>query len=264
MGSRCLWAACKLRMRAAQFGVCGRRAAQPAEVRRRKAAAAPPLLCAPMPPVQASARMPSATTPAARWYGAPSIARPAGAFPFQPLLQHVRVWALAMHVLLLLCAGTTMALESLCGAEAAAGGRLEQPGRQPASSARQLRLTCPHRRLPHRRRVHVEPYNAPPSLAAPQEQQQPLGVCRDNHESCAYWAGNGECSKNPVYMKGDQNVRGNCRLSCKVRTGVAWGGVPAGARGAGRLPGTQPATVPSRFLPRQKMIAAGAVGRKPG
>lgn len=46
--------------------------------------------------------------------------------------------------------------------------------------------------------------------------RQPPGECRDNHASCPQWAKLGECQKNPVYMQGNENMRGNCRLSCKV------------------------------------------------
>lgn len=49
---------------------------------------------------------------------------------------------------------------------------------------------------------------------------QAPGECRDNHASCPQWAKLGECQKNPVYMRGNENVRGNCRLSCKV--GFCW------------------------------------------
>lgn len=40
------------------------------------------------------------------------------------------------------------------------------------------------------------------------------GACTDNHNSCSYWAGIGECSKNPLWMLD------NCPVSCKVCSGV--------------------------------------------
>ena len=44
----------------------------------------------------------------------------------------------------------------------------------------------------------------------------PLAACRDNNSNCGVWAEAGECEANPIYMRGDSSVRGNCRLSCKV------------------------------------------------
>lgn len=77
-------------------------------------------------------------------------------------------------------------------------------------------------------RAHIEPFYATGAAAAA---PQLPGVCRDNHASCPHWASIGECDKNPVYMRGDQNVRGNCRLSCKVgRWGWAGGASLRAAR----------------------------------
>ncbi|KAI7845460.1 hypothetical protein COHA_001010 [Chlorella ohadii] len=61
--------------------------------------------------------------------------------------------------------------------------------------------------------AHIEPFLA--GGAAAKAAPQPPSACRDNHASCPQWAKMGECDKNPVYMQGDQNVRGHCRLSCK-------------------------------------------------
>ena len=43
------------------------------------------------------------------------------------------------------------------------------------------------------------------------------GLCDDRNKSCEKWAGQGECEKNPDYMKGSPSDNlGTCRKSCKV------------------------------------------------
>jgi len=42
----------------------------------------------------------------------------------------------------------------------------------------------------------------------------PPGVCDDENPSCASWAGNGECDKNAVYMRGQPGEDGFCMRSC--------------------------------------------------
>ncbi len=79
-------------------------------------------------------------------------------------------------------------------------------------------------------RAHIEPFLA--GGAAAKAAPQPPSACRDNHASCPQWAKMGECDKNPVYMQGDQNVRGHCRLSCKV----SLGGPVLGGVGSARSP----------------------------
>ncbi|PSC72973.1 putative prolyl 4-hydroxylase 6 [Micractinium conductrix] len=60
--------------------------------------------------------------------------------------------------------------------------------------------------------IHVSPWGA-----APVSKTQPqYGVCKDNDPKCPQWAAAGECDANPVYMRGTDAARGNCRLSCKV------------------------------------------------
>ncbi|KAI3430462.1 hypothetical protein D9Q98_005057 [Chlorella vulgaris] len=56
--------------------------------------------------------------------------------------------------------------------------------------------------------IHVEPYSNSGPLHP--------GTCRDNNANCAKWAAIGECERNVVFMKGNDTLRGNCRLACKV------------------------------------------------
>ena len=40
------------------------------------------------------------------------------------------------------------------------------------------------------------------------------GACIDNHNKCSFWANNGECTKNPLWMLQ------KCPKSCQVCSGV--------------------------------------------
>ena len=58
-------------------------------------------------------------------------------------------------------------------------------------------------------------------------QQAPKpGECADLNESCAGWASDGECDKNPGFMVGNPGgAQGSCMLSCKkCKPGQVLGG----------------------------------------
>ncbi|KAE9615684.1 putative procollagen-proline 4-dioxygenase [Lupinus albus] len=40
--------------------------------------------------------------------------------------------------------------------------------------------------------------------------------CNDENEKCSIWAKRGECEKNPLYMVGNEIMRGLCMKSCNV------------------------------------------------
>lgn len=42
------------------------------------------------------------------------------------------------------------------------------------------------------------------------------GDCIDESPNCPQWARAGECKKNPLYMIGNNEMKGFCRQSCKV------------------------------------------------
>ncbi|KAI4347638.1 hypothetical protein L6164_008432 [Bauhinia variegata] len=42
------------------------------------------------------------------------------------------------------------------------------------------------------------------------------GDCTDENEKCSTWAKAGECEKNPLYMVGNEGVKGNCMKSCNA------------------------------------------------
>ncbi|KAL4422743.1 hypothetical protein ABPG75_008940 [Micractinium tetrahymenae] len=60
--------------------------------------------------------------------------------------------------------------------------------------------------------IHVAPFGT----VTAQQSQPGFGACRDNNDECPQWAAAGECTRNPVFMRGQGIVRGHCRLSCKV------------------------------------------------
>merc|ERR1712045_463334 len=66
------------------------------------------------------------------------------------------------------------------------------------------------------------PTPAPPTQA-PQPTPPPPAPCFDDNPSCEYWAGIGECERNPAYMLV------NCRRSC----GVCGAPAPTPAGGSG-------------------------------
>lgn len=56
--------------------------------------------------------------------------------------------------------------------------------------------------------IHVRSFESKPKLVTT--------GCADLDKNCARWAAAGECTKNPVYMVGSDDVSGSCRKSCNV------------------------------------------------
>lgn len=59
--------------------------------------------------------------------------------------------------------------------------------------------------------LHQTPFR----WTAPPKPGVPPG-CEDQHINCPAWAVEGECQKNPVFMVGQSDQKGQCRWSCKV------------------------------------------------
>ncbi|GMH05071.1 hypothetical protein Nepgr_006911 [Nepenthes gracilis] len=56
--------------------------------------------------------------------------------------------------------------------------------------------------------IHVRNFDKPV--------QRATGECVDENPNCAQWAAAGECTKNPLYMTGNEAMQGYCRKSCNV------------------------------------------------
>ncbi|XP_045812330.1 probable prolyl 4-hydroxylase 6 [Trifolium pratense] len=59
--------------------------------------------------------------------------------------------------------------------------------------------------------IHVADFMKPIRLASDDD-----GECVDENENCGRWAKVGECEKNPLYMVGNDGVKGKCMKSCNV------------------------------------------------
>ncbi|PNX92780.1 prolyl 4-hydroxylase subunit alpha-1-like protein, partial [Trifolium pratense] len=59
--------------------------------------------------------------------------------------------------------------------------------------------------------IHVADFMKPIRLASDDD-----GECVDENENCGRWAKIGECEKNPLYMVGNDGVKGKCMKSCNV------------------------------------------------
>ncbi|KAE9612676.1 hypothetical protein Lal_00005806 [Lupinus albus] len=60
--------------------------------------------------------------------------------------------------------------------------------------------------------IHVSDFEKP------KKERVFSGVCSDENENCPMWAKTGECEKNPLYMVGNEEVKGYCMKSCNVCT----------------------------------------------
>jgi hypothetical protein len=71
-------------------------------------------------------------------------------------------------------------------------------------------------------KIYHSERRAEPATGSPREED--AGVCMDTHEKCAEWAASGECSKNPMYMRGEgSDSAGACRLACGLCQACAVG-----------------------------------------
>ena len=193
--------------------------------------------------MQPKRRTPSVCTPAARWSQAPNTLPPAGCDSGKG-----GVWRAGTRGLL------AAACTRFCNPEMSVGVLPCLPsistlplcppaswGAAPGGSA-----PCTAR---HARPSRLQPYSAPtpgplrqihvsPWGAAPVSKTQPqYGVCKDNDPKCPQWAAAGECDANPVYMRGTDAARGNCRRVVLGRAALVTELSGAG-RGALHAPGS--------------------------
>ncbi|KAI4351552.1 hypothetical protein L6164_005909 [Bauhinia variegata] len=57
--------------------------------------------------------------------------------------------------------------------------------------------------------IHVRDFDKPDTRAS-------TGECVDEDDNCPMWAKRGECAKNPLYMVGNEDVKGYCMKSCNA------------------------------------------------